>query len=68
MMVLPWFSGRFASSEAAHIAAPDEMPTRSPSDCESRRLVRMASSSLTQMTSSTMARLKVEGIKLAPMP
>ena len=30
-MVLPLFSGRFASSIAAHTAAPEEMPTSTPS-------------------------------------
>ncbi len=29
-MVFPAFSGRFASSKAAHTAAPEEMPTSTP--------------------------------------
>lgn len=36
---LPLISGRFATSSAAQTAAPDEMPTSSPSSVASRRAV-----------------------------
>ena len=43
-MSLPLFSGRLASSMAASVAAPDEMPTMRPSSVARRRAMAMESS------------------------
>ena len=43
-MVLPLFSGRFARSSAAFNAAPEEIPTRMPSDLANVRPSAKASS------------------------
>ena len=51
-MVLPLFSGRFASWIAAQTAAPEEMPTRTPSERAIVLPVSKASSFSTAMTSS----------------
>ena len=67
-MVFPSFSGRRANWAATKAAAPEEMPTSSPSFLASSRPVRMASSLLTSTTSSTMPASKVSGTNPAPMP
>ena len=67
-MVLPANSGRFASSSAAHIAAPDVMPQRTPSFAPSARAVSPASFAETVSTSVTSDRSKMDGMKFAPMP
>jgi cobalt-zinc-cadmium efflux system protein len=51
-IILPAFSGRFATCIAAHSAAPDEIPTSRPSSRAAARATSKASSFLTVMTSS----------------
>ena len=51
-MVLPAFSGRFASSMAAQAAAPEEIPTSTPSDLPIRLPTAKASPLATGITSS----------------
>ncbi|MDF2951881.1 MAG: hypothetical protein K0S18_1464 [Anaerocolumna sp.] len=51
-IVLPAFSGRFATSVAAHNAAPDEIPTKNPSVFASSLPVSNASSFSTAIISS----------------
>ena len=51
-MVLPSFSGRLASSRAAATAAPEEIPTRTPSCVPISRPTEKASSLETGMISS----------------
>jgi len=51
-MVLPAFSERFASSVAANIAAPDDIPTRRPSALAISFPSAKASSLLTVIISS----------------
>ena len=65
---LPAFSARRATSTAAQIAAPDEMPTSSPSSFAERRAIAKASSFFTWMTSSLILVLRMSGTKPAPMP
>src|SRR5208283_4551998 len=65
---LPAFSGRRATCRAATTAAPDEMPTRSPSSLASRRARLTASSLPTVTTSSMRSSSYTPGTNPAPMP
>ena len=67
-IVLPLFSGRLASSIAAQRAAPDEMPTSTPSLLPKSLPVANASSLVTGITSSYTAVLRTSGTKPAPIP
>ena len=51
-IVLPAFSGRLATWSAAASAAPEEMPTSSPSSLAARRAHSTEVSALMSMTSS----------------
>jgi hypothetical protein len=65
---LPFQSGRFATWNAAHAIAPDEMPTMIPSSRQRRRAVSKASSLLTLMISSSSSVFRTFGTKPAPIP
>ena len=67
-MVLPSFSGRFASSTAACTAAPEEIPTNTPSLCPIFLPIANASSSATGMISSYTLVSSTSGTKPAPIP
>jgi hypothetical protein len=73
-IVFPLFSGRFASSIAAHTFAPEEMPARIPSSFASRRAIAKASSFVTWMHSVICAcppssfRCRLFGTNPAPVP
>jgi hypothetical protein len=58
-MVLPLFSGRFAICVAAKRAAPEEIPTKSPSDFATSLAVWNASSFFTLNISSEISLLKI---------
>src|SRR5574340_618777 len=51
-IILPVFSGRLATCMAAQMAAPEEIPTSSPSRAAASRAVRKASSFFTRIISS----------------
>ena len=65
---LPLFSGRFASSVAAHTAAPEDIPTSTPSLRAIAAPVLNASSFSTGIISSYIFVSSVSGTKPAPMP
>ncbi len=65
---LPLFSGLFATSRAAHIAAPQEIPARMPSSFASLLAIIPASSFDTVMISSIIRLFKISGINPAPIP
>ena len=67
-MSLPSFPALLATSNAAHVAAPADMPTSSPSLLASSRAVWNASSSLTLMISSMRLVWRTSGMNPAPMP
>src|SRR2546426_8570746 len=50
-IILPLFSGRFATSMAAQTLAPEEMPARMPSSLARRRAIAKESSLVTWMHS-----------------
>src|SRR5208283_2210712 len=65
---LPAFSARAATFSAATTAAPDEIPTRSPSASGSRRAILIASSFVTVMISSIKSVRRMLGTNPAPIP
>ena len=67
-MVLPLYSGRFASCRAAQSAAPEEMPTSTPSSLPTAFPTAKASSLATGITSSYTPVFRTSGTKPAPMP
>mmetsp|Transcript_28868 Transcript_28868/g.60631 ORF Transcript_28868/g.60631 Transcript_28868/m.60631 type:complete len:206 (-) Transcript_28868:456-1073(-) len=67
-MRLPFISGRLPTRMAATTAAPEEMPTSTPSSLARRRAMAMASPDSTCTTSSTMAMSQLPGTNPAPMP
>ena len=67
-IVLPAFSGRFASIVAALSAAPDEIPTRIPSLTANALPSVNASSFSIGSTSSYILVLRTSGTNPAPIP
>jgi hypothetical protein len=67
-ITLPLFSGLFAICVAANAAAPEDIPTNSPSVFASFLDVSKASSFLTLYISSTTSLLKLSGTNPAPIP
>ena len=67
-MVLPFMSGREATSSAAAMAAPEEMPHGIPSIRAALRAVSKAVSLPIVMTSSISPLSRLPGMKPAPMP
>ena len=67
-IVLPAFSGRFATSTAAESAAPEEMPTSRPSWVAAARANSRDWSMLRVMTSATASLSRISGTKFAPRP
>jgi hypothetical protein len=65
---LPLFSGLLATSTAAQVAAPEEMPAKMPSSLANLRAVAPAFSLVTWIISSTASGLYTSGTNPAPMP
>ena len=67
-MSLPSFSSLFANSNAAKVAAPDDIPARIPSSLASLSNVFAASSSDTCIISSINSVFKTSGMNPGPIP
>lgn len=68
IILFPLFSGLLASSKAAQVAAPDEIPAKIPSFLARLSKVSPASSSLTGIISSIKSVFRILGTNPAPIP